>query len=99
MFRNILKMFIMIIATFIKDSEEVYVYKERSIEYGNIENNNFDGYIRIYEESILVNEVIYDSGGHDFFKYLAIVSDKEFVMVCDVFSDSKDYALPIYQKT
>ncbi len=71
------------------------------VEYGNvIDGNNSDGFIRIWDETdTLVNEIIYDNHGYDIFRYLAVVSETEFVIVCDTYHKSELFALPEYRDT
>ncbi len=74
----------------------IYDFGEKKIEYGNLTTaENLNGFIRIYDEqdSEAMQEIIYDTGEHNVFKYLAIVSEDTFIIVCNNYyiNQSQEY--------
>jgi hypothetical protein len=81
---------------------KMYEFESVIIEYGSLSvDNHIDGYIIIYdrETNDLIDEVTYDSGGYDLFKYLAIVDVDTFIIVCDTYYFNLDYKYPIYRNS
>ncbi|MDT8336880.1 MAG: hypothetical protein RQ856_03520 [Candidatus Izemoplasmatales bacterium] len=82
--------------------EKVYEFENVFIEFGSLSSDNhIDGYIKIYDKETndLKDEIIYDTGGYDLFKYMAIVGEGEFVIVCDTYYFNLDYKYPIYRNS
>lgn len=77
-----------------------YVFDAVIVEYGNVVyDDDSDGYIKIFdiEDNVLLKEIKYDSKANDFFKYLAIVSEDSFLIVCDSFYFNEPYTMPVYR--
>jgi hypothetical protein len=78
---------------------DVYQFESVVVEYGNIViDNNSDGYVRfINYDGSLLDEFIFDNNGYDVFRYLAIVNEDEFVIVCDTYYSTDMFAMPEYR--
>ena len=63
-----------------------YNFGEKRIEYGNImDTENLNGFIRIYDgqSDEIIQEIVYDTGQNNVFKYLGVVSEDTFIIVSD----------------
>jgi len=63
-----------------------YDFLATRVEYGNlIKSEKINGYLRIIdkEDDNIVIEIVHNTDGHNTFKYLAAVSDQEYIIVCD----------------
>jgi len=89
------------LASFQKIAVNTVFLNDKRIEYGNkVGDNDSDGYVSIYDDgNELIREIDFDNNGYEYFKYLAIVSEERFIVVCDTYFSADDFSLPVYRET
>ncbi len=81
--------------------EDQYIYDNKIFTYGSFVDSDNDGVLIVND--IDTNEevfrFIYDDHHHEYFKYLAVISEDEYLLVCEKYSDIDGLAMPTFLET